>query len=72
MKVNNKEMPLVAGGLSKAKDILPLLPFGRTTLWRKCKDGKFPEPQRINASVTVWKNDEVNAWLENPMQWQAE
>lgn len=66
-----KEPPLVKGGLSTAKDILPLLPFGRTTLWRKCKDGEFPESQRINPSVTVWKNDEVNAWLENPSKWQA-
>lgn len=66
-----KEPPLPKGGLSTAKDILPLLPFGRTTLWRKCKDKKFPEPQRLNASVTVWKNDEVNKWLENPTTWQS-
>ncbi|WP_282672065.1 helix-turn-helix transcriptional regulator [Moraxella nonliquefaciens] len=46
---------LPQGGLSTAKDILPLLPFGRTTLWRKCKNGKFPKPQRLNASVTVWE-----------------
>lgn len=61
---------LPKGGLSTAKDILPLLPFGRTTLWRKCKNGKFPKPQRLNASVTVWRNDEVNEWLANPSAWE--
>lgn len=61
---------LPKGGLSTAKDILPLLPFGRTTLWRKCKNGRFPKPQRLNASVTVWRNDEVNEWLANPGAWE--
>ena len=61
---------LPQGGLSTAKDILPLLPFGRTTLWRKCKNGRFPKPQRLNASVTVWRNDEVNEWLAYPSAWE--
>ena len=61
---------LPQGGLSTAKDILPLPPFGRTTLWRKCKNGKFPKPQRLNASVTGWRNDEVNGWLANPSAWE--
>lgn len=61
---------LPQGGLSTAKYILPLLPFGRTTLWHKCKNGKFPKPQRLNASVTVWRNDEVNGWLANPSAWE--
>lgn len=61
---------LPKGGLSTAKDILPLLPFRRTTLWRKCKNGRFPKPQRLNASVTVWRNDEVNEWLANPTTWE--
>ena len=61
---------LPKGGLSTAKYILPLLPFGRTPLWHKCKNGKFPTPQRLNASVTVWRNDEVNEWLANPSAWE--
>ncbi|WP_253850210.1 helix-turn-helix transcriptional regulator [Moraxella nonliquefaciens] len=47
-----------------------MLPFGRTTLWHKCKNGKFPKLQRLNASVTVWRNDEVNEWLANPTTWE--
>ncbi|WP_258556838.1 AlpA family transcriptional regulator [Moraxella lacunata] len=43
-----------------------MLPFGRTTLWRKCKNGKFPQPIRLNQTLTVWRNDEVNEWLANP------
>ncbi|WP_253850851.1 helix-turn-helix transcriptional regulator [Moraxella nonliquefaciens] len=47
-----------------------MLPFGRTTLWHKCKNGKSPKLQRLNASVTVWRNDEVNEWLANPTTWE--
>ncbi|UNU73646.1 AlpA family phage regulatory protein [Moraxella nasovis] len=60
---------LPKGGLSTAKAILPLLPFSRTTLWRKCNDGTFPKPIRLSSNSTAWRNDDVLAWLKNPNEW---
>lgn len=50
-------------GMSRAKDILPLLPFGKTTLWRKVKNGQFPKPTQLSTHCTVWKNSDVLAWI---------
>jgi predicted DNA-binding transcriptional regulator AlpA len=49
-----------AGCFSRQSKIVPLLPFSAPTLWRKCKQGDFPKPQKISANVTVWANDDLN------------
>ncbi|MGE6341389.1 helix-turn-helix transcriptional regulator [Psychrobacter sp. NPDC078929] len=51
-------------GLSRAKDILPLLPFGRASLWKFIKTGTFPQPVRITNGITAWRNKDVIEWLE--------
>lgn len=51
-------------GLSRAKDILPLLPFGRASLWKFAKSGQFPQPVRVTGGITAWRNADVIAWLE--------
>ena len=52
-------------GLSRAKDILPLLPFGRASLWKFAKSGQFPSPIRVTNGITAWRNADVIAWLES-------
>lgn len=51
-------------GMSRAKDILPLLPFGRTTLHEWSRDGRFPASIRLSPTIVAWKNSEVLEWLE--------
>ena len=41
-----------------------LLPITEKTLWTWVKSGKFPQLRRLNGA-TVWKTDEVFAWLES-------
>ncbi|WP_313492487.1 helix-turn-helix transcriptional regulator [Psychrobacter faecalis] len=52
-------------GMSRAKNILPLLPFGRTTLHEWSRDGRFPASIRLSPTIVAWKNSEVLEWLEN-------
>jgi len=56
---------LLPQGMSRAKDLLPFLPFGITTLWNYTKAKKFPQPIKLSATVTAWRNADVIAWLEN-------
>lgn len=51
-------------GLSRAKDILPLLPFGRASLWKFAKSGQFPKPIHVTGGITAWRNKDVILWLE--------
>jgi predicted DNA-binding transcriptional regulator AlpA len=43
-----------------------LIPFSRSTLWRKVRQGVFPAPVRVSSQVTAWRCKDVRAWLENP------
>lgn len=49
----------------RAKDILPFLPFGRTTLHEWSRDGRFPASVRLSPTMVAWKNSEVLEWLES-------
>lgn len=64
--MTQQQLPyLLPQGLSRAKQLLPFLPFGITTLWNYTKAGKFPKPVKISPTVTAWRNADVIAWLEN-------
>lgn len=52
-------------GFSRAKDLLPILPFGRASLWKFSKSGQFPAPVRITNGITAWRNADVISWLDN-------
>lgn len=51
-------------GMSRAKDILPFLPFSRTTLHEWSRDGRFPPSIKLSSGMVAWKNSEVLSWLE--------
>ena len=40
-----------------------LLPVSPATIWRWVRDGKFPKPITLGASVTGWAVDEIDAFL---------
>lgn len=56
-------------GMSRAKDILPFLPFGRTTLHEWSYDGRFPTPLKLSPTLVAWKNSDVLEWLEDPVDY---
>lgn len=63
MQTNPASLP--PQGYTRAKDLLPYVPFGLATLWNWSKQGKFPAPVKISPTITAWRNSEVIAWLEN-------
>ncbi len=39
------------------------LPVSLATVWRWVREGKFPKPFKLGASVTVWDAAEVDAFI---------
>lgn len=64
MNQDNPQPTLPPQGMSRAKDVLQFVPVCRSTLWKMVKDGKFPQPIKLSTNVTVWRNADVLAWLE--------
>lgn len=40
-----------------------LLPVSPATIWRWVRNGKFPQPFKLGASVTGWSADEIDAFV---------
>lgn len=47
------------------KDMCALINRNRRTLWSWVKNGKFPEPLRINGRTVGWRASSYQAWLDN-------
>ena len=48
----------------RTKDVLNVVGFARTTLWRRVKSGDFPQPVRLGGAgsrAVGWRSGEVGA-----------
>lgn len=48
----------------RQRELMTLLPFSPSTLWRKVKSGTFVQPVKLSERVTAWDRSQVLAWLE--------
>jgi predicted DNA-binding transcriptional regulator AlpA len=44
------------------KQVLEIVPIGRTTLYRMEKAGRFPKSTYISPNRRIWFEDEIIAW----------
>lgn len=63
--VTNPAMQLPTTGMGRAKDILPFLPFSKTTLFEWSKDGRFVAPVKLSPTMTAWHYADVHKWLNS-------
>ncbi len=61
-------LSLPLDGFSRAKQLLPFLPIGESTLWKWCKEGRFVQPIKLSPTITVWANKDVHAWFNEQRQ----
>lgn len=40
-----------------------LLPMGETTIWEKVRSGDFPAPIKLTERITVWRIEDIEAWM---------
>lgn len=41
-----------------------MLPVSPATIWRWVRDGKFPKPIKMGDCVTVWRSEDIDAFIE--------
>lgn len=55
------------GELVRMRQVLELVPFSRTTLWRRVRAGEFPAPVRLGgpkSRVKAWWSSDIQTWLD--------
>lgn len=51
----------------RVKDLAEMLDMGESTIWKLCsnEDSDFPRPIKITPRLTVWKDEDIQAWLDS-------
>ena len=50
--------------LLRVKEVVKKTSVGKSTIWAWVKDGKFPKPIKLSDRVSVWKESDIDAWIE--------
>lgn len=50
-------------------DVLAATGLSRRTIYRKMDAGEFPKSIQIAANAVAWRESDVSAWMQAPMDW---
>lgn len=50
--------------LIRIKDVMAIVPLGRSTIYRRMDDGTFPKARDLGGGVVAWLEDDIRAWIE--------
>ena len=51
--------------LLRIKEVLARLSISRSSFLEGCRTGRFPQPIKIGPRTTVWKAEDIDAFIEN-------
>ena len=44
--------------------VLRLVPFSKSTLWRRVGQGLFPSPIKLSVGITAWRAEDIRRWID--------
>jgi prophage regulatory protein len=45
--------------------------LSRTTIYRRMGAGTFPKAEPLSPGMIAWYENDIDAWIENPMGWRS-
>lgn len=51
--------------LLRISDVANKTTLAKSTLWSKISKGQFPKPIKISPAISVWKESDVDDWIES-------
>ena len=62
-KPQSEPFHLPSEGFVRLRQVLRVLPIGKTTWWEGVKQGRFPAPVKLGARTTVWRVEDIRALI---------
>lgn len=50
--------------LLRISDVSKKTTLAKSTLWLKIAQGQFPKPIKLSYAISVWKQSDIDAWIE--------
>ncbi len=51
--------------LLRIADVSNKTTLAKSTIWLKMAQGTFPRPTKLSPAINVWKESEIDAWIES-------
>ena len=51
-------------GFLRLPQILEFFPISKSRWWDGCRSGRFPKPVKLGPRTTVWRAEEIKAFIE--------
>jgi len=51
--------------LLRIADVSIKTTLAKSTIWLKMAEGSFPKPTKLSPAITVWKESDIDEWIEN-------
>jgi prophage regulatory protein len=58
--------------LLRIHDVSKKTTLAKSTIWLKLSQGVFPKPFKIASSINVWKESDIDAWINSLANQQTE
>ena len=52
-------------GFLRLPQILEIFPISKSALWQGCRTGRYPQPVKLGPRTTVWRVEDIRAFIEN-------
>ncbi len=54
----------LVGDPKASPPVPPIVPMGRSSIWRNVKAGTFPAPVKLGPMTTAWRAEDIHAWID--------
>jgi predicted DNA-binding transcriptional regulator AlpA len=62
----NLSLRLPASGFLRLRQVLQIVPIGRSTLYQKMKAGTFPRAVKLGPRISAWRAEDIRDYITNP------
>ena len=63
--ISTHQIQMPSTGYLRLPQVLTYIPVSATTLWRWCREGRFPQPIKLTERVTAWRTEDVQTWIKS-------
>ena len=63
--MSQQHQSIPAFGFLRLPQILAIIPISKSAWWEGCRTGRFPKPVKLGSRTTVWKAEDIKAFIEN-------
>ena len=68
--MSQKQLSISTFGFLRLPQILAIIPISKSAWWEGCRTGRFPKPVKLGPRTTVWRAEEIVAFIGSIGQMQ--